>query len=160
MLHLEELNNDNIWDVADLKVFRAQKSFVASNEWSIVQAYAVRNTPCKVFPFGIFKGKKPVGFIMIAYNVAASYDEPLEIHKDNYYIWRFMIDKRYQGRGYGREAMQLALDFIRTWPCGEAEYCSLSYEPENEVAAKLYRSFGFVETGDMDGGEVVAVLKL
>ena len=54
MLHLEELNNDNIWDVADLKVFRAQKSFVASNEWSIVQAYALRNTPCKVCPFGIF----------------------------------------------------------------------------------------------------------
>ena len=160
MLHLEELNNDNIWDVADLKVFRAQKSFVASNEWSIVQAYAVRNTGCKVFPFGIFKGKKPVGFIMIAYNVAAICDEPLEYWKDNYYIWRFMIDKRYQGRGYGREALRLALDFIRTWPCGTADNCTLSYEPENEVAAKLYRSFGFVETGDMDGGEAIALLKL
>lgn len=160
MLHLEELNDDNIWDVVDLKVFRAQKSFVADNCFSIVDAYAVRNTPCKVFPFGIFKDKKPVGFIMIAYNVAAIADEPLEYQKDNYYIWRFMIDKRYQGRGYGREAMQLALDFIRTWPCGVADNCTLSYEPENEVAARLYRSFGFEETGDVDGGEVVAMLKL
>ena len=160
MLHLEELNDDNIWDVVDLKVFRAQKPFVADNSCSIVQAYAVRNTPCKVFPCGIFQGKKPVGFVMIAYNVAAAFNGGPEVYRDNYYIWRFMIDKRYQGRGYGREAMQLALDFIRTWPCGQAEYCSLSYEPENEVAAKLYRSFGFEETGDVDGGEVVALLKL
>ena len=55
---------------------------------------------------------------------------------------------------------QLALDFIRTLPCGKAEYCWLSYEPENEIARQLYRSFGFVETGDMDGEELIAVLRL
>ena len=101
---------------------------------------------------------------MIGYNEAGIYDsfgeEPPEVLKKNYSIWRLMIDKRYQGRGYGREAIGLALDFIRTWPCGEAEYCSLSYEPENQVAAKLYRSLGFVENGEMDGDEIVAVLKL
>ena len=79
---------------------------------------------------------------------------------NNYFIWRLMIDKRYQKRGYGREAIKLALDFIRTWPCGKAEYCSLSYEPENEVARELYRSMGFIENGEMDGDEIVAVLKL
>ena len=71
-----------------------------------------------------------------------------------------MIDKRYQRKGYGREAIKLALDFIRTWPCGEAKYCWLSYEPENKVAADLYSSFGFKETGDMDGEELIAVLEL
>ena len=49
------------------------------------------------------------------------------------YHWmrRFMIDKEYQNKGYGKEAMKLALDFIRTFPCGEARYCWLSYNPEN-----------------------------
>lgn len=47
-----------------------------------------------------------------------------------YYIWRFMIDKKYQKRGYGKEALKLAINFIRTFPCGKAEYCVLSYEPE------------------------------
>ena len=56
--------------------------------------------------------------------------------------------------------MRLALDFIRTYPCGSAEYCWLSYEPENDVARKLYNSFGFRETGEMDEGEVVAALRL
>ena len=71
-----------------------------------------------------------------------------------------MIDKRYQNRGYGREAIRLALEFIRSWPCGKAEYCELSYEPENEVAKRLYQSFGFEENGEKDGDEVIAVLKL
>ena len=36
----------------------------------------------------------------------------------------------------------------------------ISYEPKNEGARKLYASLGFVETGDMDEGEVVAELNL
>ena len=59
-----------------------------------------------------------------------------------------MIDRRFQKRGYGREAIKLALDFIRTFPCGEAEYCVLSYEPKNEVAKKLYASLGFKEINE------------
>ena len=45
--------------------------------------------------------------------------------------------------------------------CGKQwYYCWLSYEPENEAASQLYHSFGFVETGEMDGEELIAILKL
>ena len=71
-----------------------------------------------------------------------------------------MIDRKYQNKGYGKEALGLALDFIKSLPCGKAEYCWLSYEPENDIARYLYRSFGFVETGEMDGEELIATLKL
>ena len=101
---------------------------------------------------------------MIGFNEAALYEsadeEVPEIQKNNYSLWRLMIDKRYQNRGYGRKAIRLALEFIRSWPCGKAEYCELSYEPENEVAKRLYQSFGFEENGEKDGDEVIAVLKL
>lgn len=162
MLHLEKVTYKNIWEIVDLKVFRSQKNFVADNLLSLAQAYSVQGSETAAFPFGIYNGKKPVGFLMIGYNEAAAYCdmESPKILEHNYSIWRLMIDKRYQNRGYGREAIQLALDFIRTFPCGKAEYCSLSYEPENEVAAKLYHSMGFVENGEMDGDEIVAVLKL
>ena len=63
-------------------------------------------------------------------------------------------------KGNGRKAIELALGFIMTSPCGKAEYCWLSYEAENKVAKALYESFGFVETGDVDGEELIAVLKL
>lgn len=56
--------------------------------------------------------------------------------------------------------MALALAFIRTAPCGKADCCWLSYEPDNAVARALYASFGFVETGEWDGAEQIAVLKL
>ena len=46
-------------------------------------------------------------------------DTPYFMDK-SYLIWRFMIDKKYQGKGYGKEALQLALDYIRTFPVGEA----------------------------------------
>lgn len=165
MIHLEKVEAKNFYDVVDLKIKRSQKEFVASNVLSIATAYAVIGTECSAFPFGIYDDEKLVGFLMVGFNEAATYEfvdgiEAPEALKNNYSIWRLMIDKRYQGKGYGRKAIELALDFIRTWPCGKAEYCEISYEPENTVARDLYHSCGFIENGEMDGEEIVAVLKL
>ena len=164
MLHLEKIDHRNVWDVIDLKVFQKQKHFVASNGISLIQAYSVRDSETKAFPFGIYNGKRLVGFLMIGYNEAATYDafdvEPPQVLHNNYSIWRLMIDKRYQKKGFGREAVRLALEFVRTWPHGKAEACVTSYNPENDVAKKLYASFGFTENGEMDEDEIVAVLKL
>ena len=165
MVHIEKLDPVNTWDVVDLKLRREQKNFVAPNYASIIQAYTTAGTGCTAFPFAIYNDEKVVGFLMIGYNEAAMYDyygdlKAPGVSRNNYSIWRFMIDKRYQKRGYGKAAMRLALDFIRTLPCGQAEYCFLSYEPENTVAAKLYHSFGFEENGELDGDEIVAVLPL
>ena len=164
MIHLEKIDAVNLWDILKLKVSRPQKEFVAPNDISLLQAFVCPGTGCSAFPFAIYNDKKPVGFLMIGFNEAALYEldneEPPKAVKNNYSLWRLMIDKRYQGRGYGREAIRLALEFIRTWPCGKAEYCELSYEPRNEAAAKLYHSFGFTENGEKDGDEIAAVLKL
>ena len=165
MIHLEKVDAWNLWDVIDLKVKKSQKEFVAPNDISILQAYVCDGTECSAFPFVIYNDKKPVGFLMIGFNEADLYitfdgAEPPKSLINNYSIWRLMIDKRYQKQGFGREAVRLALEFIRTWPHGEAEACVTSYNPENEVAKKLYASFGFVENGEMDDDENVAVLKL
>ena len=140
MLHLEKVNGKNIWDILKLQVSETQKSFVAANDISIIEAY-----------------------ITITANGYAVHDywiDAPKIAKGNYNLWRLMIDKAYQNNGFGKEVVKLALDFVKTFPCGKAECCWLSYEPENQVARKLYSSFGFVETGDTDGEELIAVLKL
>ena len=164
MIRLEKVHAKNVWDIVDLKVAEAQTEFVATNSDSIIEAYTANGTGCTAFPFGIYDDEVPVGFLMIGFNEAALD----EIHvenvpgslRNNYSLWRLMIDEKYQNKGYGREAVRLALEFIRSWPCGKAEYCALSYEPENVIARKLYHSFGFVENGEMDCNEIVAVLKL
>ena len=160
MLRLEAVNGKNVWKIVHLHVNREQEDFVASNAQSLIEAYVTLSSKGNVFPFGIYDGDTPVGFLMIGYDVDDSYEDPPQIAYGNYSIWRLMIDAQYQHRGYGRQAISLALDFIRTFPCGSAKYCYLSYEPENEVARKLYAQCGFRENGEMDEDEIVAVYPL
>ena len=168
-IHLEKITWDNVDAIVRLQVNKEQRNFVASNKDSLVDACVRMTSEGKqVFPFAIYNGEKPVGFIMITYDVGE--DDGTEPRADwflrnSYYIWRFMIDRRHQGKGYGRRAMELALEFIRTWPAGPAKYCWLSYEPKNEVARKLYLSFGFVEHPEQcdendEDDEMPAILEL
>ena len=161
MIHLEKVDHKNIWEIIKLKPLDSQLDFVAPNSESIMEAYiAVTSENSYAYPFGIYDDETLVGFLMIGYNEGAiEVDAPKSLN-DNYTIWRFMIDKNYQKRGYGKESLMLALEFIKTWPKGKADYVVLSYEPENEVARKLYASLGFKETGEMDDDEIIAVLKL
>jgi diamine N-acetyltransferase len=173
-IHLEKISYDNLGDVLKLRVAKDQRDFVASNDRSLIQAYLSLAEGEPVFPFAICRGEKPVGFLMISYDDDWSgYERDAWLESEEfrfyqgkpyYYIWRFMIDKKYQGRGYGREALGKAVEFIRTFPCGEAEYAVLSYEPHNEAAKKLYASFGFEEINGPgyyeEDDEVSAVLKL
>ena len=160
MLRLEKVTGKNVWEILKLEVLDDQKYFVAGNDTSIIEAYIAITGNGHAFPIGIYEGDTSVGFIMIGFDVDDYWDDAPEIARGNYNLWRLMIDKKYQGKGYGKEAVRLALEFINTFPCGSAEYCWLSYEPENKAARNIYSSFGFSETGEMDGEELIAVLKL
>ena len=158
-MELRKINSDNIWDIVKLKVADPQSHFVASNANSIIEAFGVRESGYTALPFGLYEDDTPVGFVMLGYGSIGDNGEP-SVVSDSYCIWRFMIDRRYQGRGLGKAAMEKTLEYIRTYPCGKAKYCWLSYEPENIAAKTLYSKFGFRETGELDGDEIVAVLKL
>jgi diamine N-acetyltransferase len=69
-----------------------------------------------------------------------------------------MIDQRYQQKGYGKQAMSHILNYIKTFPLGKASFIVLSYKPNNDIAKKMYGSLGFVETGEIIDGELVAKL--
>lgn len=160
MLRLEKVNSLNVWDLLKLKVSENQRHFVSSNDRSIIEAYTTITANGHAFPFGIYENDTPVGFLMIGFGTDDYWDDAPAVAANNYNLWRLMIDEKYQNKGYGREAVRLALEFVKTFPCGMSDYCWLSYEPENAVARNLYRSFGFVETGEMDCNELIAVLKL
>ena len=160
MLRLRKINRNNIADILKLEVFDNQKSFVATNNSSIIEAYIAITENNHVFTFGIYKDDTPIGYLMIGFDVNSDDEGAPRIVTGNYNIWRLMIDKKFQGRGLGKKAMNLALEFINTFPCGTAKYCWLSYESDNDVARQLYKSVGFVETDEKDGEEIVAILKL
>ncbi len=159
MIELIKVDSNNIWNIIRLSVNTDQLGFVATNTESILEAYTTVTSGGIALPFGIYNGEDLIGFVMFGYGTSNDEDEP-EIASGNYCIWRFMIDKAYQGQGLGKKALQASIDYLRSEPCGQANYCWLSYEPENVVAKALYNSMGFVENGQMCGDEIVAILEL
>ena len=172
-IHLEKVNWDNYVKVLKLRVTKEQENFVASNKASLIHAFLESSEGTSVYAFAIKNGKTVVGFIQLMYNDDwTGYEREDWLNSDlykkyedkpYYYIWRFMVDKKYQHRGYGREAFRQALEFIKTFPDGKADYVLLSYEPSNEKGRQFYASFGFEEVFKdylHDDDEVSAMLRL
>ena len=158
-MEFRKVDQDNIWKIIKLSVKNEQEGFVASNTESILEAYTLVESDYKAYPFGIYENGNLVGFIMFGYGFSDEEDAP-KINNPNYSIWRLMIDEKYQGQGLGRKVVEAAITYLRTDPYGKADYCWLSYEPENKLARYLYHSLGFEENGEMCDDEIVAVLKL
>ena len=65
-----------------------------------------------------------------------------------------MIDESMQGRGYGNEALDRVIDYIRTKPFGDLNRIALTCNKQNPIARKLYESKGFRATGMEDEDEI------
>ena len=81
------------------------------------------------------------------------HDDP---DKPEYYLWRFMIAA--EGKGYGRRAMHLLIDHVRTRPM--ARELLLSYVPGDGNPERFYGGLGFEPTGEINEGEIVMRLRL
>jgi diamine N-acetyltransferase len=158
MITLRKITLENRRAIFNLEVSEEQRCFVASNLSSVASCYVLTTNGGHSFPFAIYSDEQPVGFVMLAYGITG-YEEP-SFAVGNYCIMRLMIDKQYQNRGYGREAMKESLEFIRTFPAGPADYCWIPYKPDNVAAKKLYESFGFHDNGEIFNNESITVLRL
>ncbi|MBQ6151850.1 MAG: GNAT family N-acetyltransferase [Mogibacterium sp.] len=119
--------------------------FVAPNEYSLEQADETNaKHPGVARPFAVYADSRLVGFCMFAFAPEA------EDEDDRYWLWRFMIDKSEQGKGYGQAALTEIIKYFRD---NGADRLHLSTEPENEAGMHIYHKFGFRETGEIDGGE-------
>ena len=159
MIRLEEITNKNIWKVCTLEPFENQKDFVAENVYSLAEAYATRNEGNNALPLAVYKDDVLIGFVMIGKGTVGNEDES-DLIKENYCLWRLMIDKNFQGKGYSKQTIDAVIDLVKTYPYGPAEKIWLSYEPENKHARDIYLRYGFVENGEMCGDEIVAVYDL
>lgn len=158
MITLRKITLDNRRAIFNLEVEDHQQSYVASNLSSVASCYVLLTNGSRPFPLAIYADEEPVGFVMIIHG-DTGYELP-SIVDDSYCIMRLMIDKKFQNRGYGREAMTEILKFIRTFPAGPASYCWIPYEADNVHAKRLYESFGFQGNGEFTDGEPITVLKL
>ena len=75
-----------------------------------------------------------------------------------YYLWRFMIDERYQKMGFGKQAMKLLVTEVRIRP--KATELLVGYVPDEDGPGLFYHKLGFKPTGDMEGIEEIARFEL
>lgn len=145
MIIFKEINNENISEVLSLKVNNSQKDYIESMEKSLDDtknnAYGIKWTPV-----GIYYNNLLIGFTMYGLN------------SENYlWIDRFLIDYRYQNKGYGRKTLNLLIKYLKD-NYSMAKYICLSVNENNEVAIKLYKKLGFSFTDVLDGNDPVMAL--
>lgn len=147
-VELREINKDNREKCMMLTVAEEQTQYICSNRDSLNDA-AENDTVAR--PFAIYIDGVMVGFTMVVFDEA--YEDP----DDRYWLWRFMIDEKQQGKGYGGLALQEIINYFRNH---RANHIKLSTKESNTIAISLYRKFGFKENGEMNGEETVFELKL
>ena len=133
MINLKEITSKNLKSIIDLNVKDDQKDYVASNSVSIAQGHYSNSAWFK----GIFNDNRPVGFVM------------LDLIEEEYkcFLWRFMIDHKYQGKGFGKIALTQVIDFVRS--LNLYTYIATSYVPAENGAGGFYKNFGFIDSEEI-----------
>jgi histidinol dehydrogenase len=142
------VDRSNAEAVMKLQVAAGQRAFVSPVDRSLAQ---VAYEPCGR-ALAMFDGEQPVG-MMLLYDVRHDEEEPA----NQLYVWRLLVDARFQKRGYGRLAMAWVVDEARRE--GYAEV-GLSHVDKPGHAGAFYQKLGFAYTGEVDEGERKMLLKL
>ncbi|MFB8374868.1 GNAT family N-acetyltransferase [Paenibacillus taichungensis] len=140
-VNLQLITPENELECIQLQPREDQLNLVASNADSLI--HATKEITSK--PYGIFAEDRMVGFIL--------FDN--EIYNDGYYwILRFMIDEKYQGKGYAKLAIQEVIHKLKERT--DCKQIRVSHVPHNIVANALYKKSGFQETGEFeDNGDII-----
>ena len=127
-IKFRDIDKSNYNECISLRVGEHQKNYVASNMYSLVQA----SYEDGLYPLGIFNEDEMIGFLLY------DYDEEL----NGWSFSRFMIDIKYQNKGFGRKALEKFLEYFQSKFPNKSLYKSV--EIDNDIAIKLYQKYGFV----------------
>ena len=137
MIKLIEVTEDNWLDIADLRVKEDQQSYVAPAIGILARGYVYRDCNAKIYAFD------NDGAIVGVALVREFDEEPV-----GYDLQQFMIDQRYQGKGYGSEALGLILDELKN--DGRYNHVEVCVKKEDTEAIRLYEKHGFTDSGYFD----------
>ncbi|MBC6972263.1 GNAT family N-acetyltransferase [Bacillus sp. Xin] len=147
-LSLKTIDKSNWEEAIKLSVKEEQRTFIASNLYSIAEVQFLNN----FYANGICLDNKLIGFAMFG----------IDSDDNNYWIYRLMIDKEYQGQGIGIgiQAIFLIIEKIRSINNNNIPLIMIGYNPKNLSAKIAYRKAGFVETELSYWGEQLAKFTL
>lgn len=132
-LTLKEITKDNFYSICLLSVNAEQQNHVDSNALSMAEASFSDHAWMR----GVYLFDEPIGFVMVE----------AQVEKKQFYLWRLMIDQRYQKRGFGKQAIALLVAELEA-EFGAAEL-STSVVPAQSGPKEFYEKLGFVATGKL-----------
>ncbi len=142
---LRKITADTVREICALSVADNQNKFVASNAVSIAEAYFTDSAWFRA----VYLENHAVGFAML----------DIQPQKSEFFLWRLMIDHRYQRQGIGKSALQLITDFLRNqYPAAHELLTSCVQEPGGPQP--FYENFGFHLTGKVYDDEAEMCLSL
>ena len=153
---LQPITADNFVECIELTPTADQQArgYVAPNVLSLAQAYVERWW----IPLAVYADRTMIGFVLYgrwpAGGFAAFWGDKPKPGID--YIMRMMIDRRYQGRGYGKATLTALIERIKMQ--ADCLAIELDYDGENTAAARLYTGCGFQPIKENEDGEIGARL--
>jgi len=138
-IRLVNVHESNWRECADLQLTEDEKEFLSSNTYAIAEwKFETESIFRAIYADNILVG-------MLAYYL--NYGE----HGHFYWLYHLMIETNYQSKGYGENAVKLAIKEMRQ--LGATEIRTM-YMPGNIRAQSLYKKLGFEEFGTLDGGDI------
>lgn len=137
MIQLVDVTEHNWLDVVSLSVREEQKSFLDSPLGIVARGYIYRSCNAKVY--GISNEEQIIGVALV---------KDLEEDPACYDLQQFMIDQRFQKKGYGTEALRLILSVLsKERKYDQVEVC---VHKNDAAALRMYKKVGFEDTGYLD----------
>jgi len=137
MIRLVPVTENNWMDIAVLSVKEHQKDYVAPAIGILARGYVYRDCHARIYAF------EESGVIVGTALVREFTDEPL-----GYDLQQFMVDRQYQNKGYGSQALELILDELRNE--GRYDHVELCVKKADAEAIHLYEKHGFIDSGYVD----------
>jgi diamine N-acetyltransferase len=135
---LRPITDSNREAVEALRVSDAQQRFVSTVAGSLLEAAEEPNG--RALYWAVYDDETPVGFVMISDEVGAPGYIP-------HFLWKLLIDERYQGRGYGTATLDLVVEYFRRRP--GVDVLSTSAGQGDGSPIGFYERYGFERTGEI-----------
>lgn len=142
MIHIEEIDAQNVFDVCELTtnpdgIGTTMEEYLCCNATSIAES---KYYP-EMCPRAIYRNETLIGFVMYA----CTDSEPKTAT-----ICRYMLDYKFQHQGFGRKALEGILEYLKKQDVSKV---ILMIDEENIIAKRLYLSLGFTFNGKIEKDE-------
>jgi len=149
MIKFKEIIEDNYFEYADLEATEEQRPFVYGPVSSLAHAWLYGD---RARPFAIYNDETMVGYLM--FDIDYQWDDP----RKTCAIWRLLIDKKHQRKGYGKTALKMAIDYLKD--NHDPDIIRVNLLSGNDIAESMYKSFGFTPSGEVHGKQFTMHLDL